>query len=369
MATASTLPGAVRRPGGRVSGPIAAWFIAHQRELGLAVVLSTLAAIIHWTSALDVLGRDKLSVEFLFKIFFEEATVFTLLVLALARAQRLAVRGWRRHLLTAVISLGVALVANGPWYVLEWPWAAAGVSHGVTASVGALLLYNLWQAMVLGLLAQAYIERSTEERTVAGRLRRVRLEQVAARRRLVEGRLASIQARVDPQFFFDALDAVQSAYATDPPRAEALLEELIQFLRAALPRLKTSASTIAQECDLARSYVLLRALAHSAEASLETEVSNKAATVSFPPGVLLPLVEGVLRVAPSQPALRLAADAAPSRASLRLAATVRPDAAAVARVRAVLAEVYGGAAELSFVASAHGVELITVEVPHEPVSA
>ena len=68
----------------------------------------------------------------------------------------------------------------------------------------------------------------------------------AARRRLVEAQLQAMQARVDPQMFFDTLDTVQRLYTSDPRRAEGLLDELIVFLRAALPRLRTASSTLAQ---------------------------------------------------------------------------------------------------------------------------
>ena len=117
----------------------------------------------------------------------------------------------------------------------------------------------------------------------------------AIRRRLVEGRLKAIQARVDPLFFFAMLDTVQKTYVSDSHRAEQLLDELTTFLRAALPRLRTASSSVDQECDLARSFARLRALAGLGESSLGIEIAASVGAASFPPGVVLPLIDDLLQ--------------------------------------------------------------------------
>jgi hypothetical protein len=62
-------------------------------------------------------------------------------------------------------------------------------------------------------------------------LRRVQLEQ-----QLVESRLATAEAQVDPAMLFGALTNIKLAFEHDRPDAEEELNDLIQTLRAALAR-------------------------------------------------------------------------------------------------------------------------------------
>jgi len=344
----------------------ARWLRAYRQPLAVAALMAAAGTVISTSGAMAVIRNRPLqdALGFAGQVLFEQAAAAIPIAFALVWAERFAVRGWRRHLLTFTIAAAICLAVDGTYILSGWPVQSAGVAFGVAATPKALLLFAFWKTVALAFLARAYIHGSGQVRQVSEHLARLRHEQVAARRRLVEARLAAIQARVDPQFFFDMLDAVQRTYAVDAARAEHLLDELIAFLRAALPRLRTTASTVAQECDLARSYVELRTLANTAQARLEAEVPGVIETAPFPPGVLLPLVEGVLRVAPTQRALHLAADVDKVGARVLLSASARPDAAAVTRVRNTLAELFGGNAELAFGTGRDGSELTTVRVPH-----
>jgi sensor histidine kinase YesM len=69
------------------------------------------------------------------------------------------------------------------------------------------------------------------ERFRSSELRRAQLE-----RQLVESRLATAEAQIDPAMLFDALGAIKLGYMRGEERAEAQLNELIQTLRTALAR-------------------------------------------------------------------------------------------------------------------------------------
>jgi hypothetical protein len=78
------------------------------------------------------------------------------------------------------------------------------------------------------------------------RLRNARLTTLSLQRRQVNAseasraevnaRLASVSGRVDPVSLGQRLDDIERAYGQDPVRAEARLDELIENLRAAIPR-------------------------------------------------------------------------------------------------------------------------------------
>ena len=183
-----------------------------------------------------------------------------------------------------------------------------------------------------------------------------------AQRRIVQARLQALQARIDPQLLFEMLDAVRRSYAVDASRAERLLDDLIAFLRAALPRLRASSSSVPREAELALAYVRLHALAGATDVGMTVEVSADVMHARFPPGVLLPLLDDALRARAGPCKLAAARSFGDCRLVLTLPA--RPSDAAVARVRSLLADVYGTSTELT-VDESSGAVSTTVRVPYE----
>jgi LytS/YehU family sensor histidine kinase len=175
--------------------------------------------------------------------------------------------------------------------------------------------------------------------------------------------LQAVQARIDPALLFGMLEAVRLAYAEDPPRAERLLDELIAFLRASLPHLRTPASSVPREAELARAYAQLLSLAQKAHWSLRVAVSEAARHARFPPGALLPLVDDALRARGGECSLQASCVGNVCQVVLQLPAC--PGEAALTRVQALLHEIGGPAAGLLVVPGAGGCATITLTVPHE----
>jgi sensor histidine kinase YesM len=89
----------------------------------------------------------------------------------------------------------------------------------------------------------------------ADRMRAAELARTLSRRRTLESRLQAMQARVEPQFLFNTLAQVRELYERDAVVAGRVLDDLISYLRAALPHLRESSSTLGQEIALARAYL------------------------------------------------------------------------------------------------------------------
>ena len=179
-----------------------------------------------------------------------------------------------------------------------------------------------------------------------------------------------MQARVDPQLFFDTLDAAQRLYQHDPPRAEALLEALIVFPRAALPRLQSPSSSLAQELALAESYMCLRSLAGTDGLMLVVDVPTELMNATFPSGVLLPILTGLLAAAPAGARLELKASReqlpqASARLTLSLASQLELPPTLIAGIAATLHALYGSAAAVSSRNVQLGPVETRVSVPHE----
>jgi hypothetical protein len=236
------------------------------------------------------------------------------------------------------------------------------VEQGVTQSIQVMHAYAFVFSLVMALLFFAHLQRSHAQEQAAARLAATQAAQRAARRRLVQSRLQAVQARIDPQLLFEMLDAVRHAYDDDAARAERLLDELVTFLRAALPRMRSTSSSVLREAHLARSYAQLRMLAGAADIDMRLDVSAEVGDARFPPGVILPLLDDALHTRAGACALRATRSSTDCKLVLTLPA--RPLDAAVGRVRSLLADLYGTSAEL-VLAHADDVVSATVMVPYE----
>ena len=67
----------------------------------------------------------------------------------------------------------------------------------------------------------------------------------AAHHRLLASRLRATQAEVDPAHVIDRLEWIGRAYEVDPDAADAELDELIRFLRDAIPRIRRDEIAVA----------------------------------------------------------------------------------------------------------------------------
>jgi len=73
-----------------------------------------------------------------------------------------------------------------------------------------------------------------------------------------------------------------------------MLDELIAYLRAAMPRMRDTSSTVAQECDLARAYLAIVNVRLGERLRVEVDCPPEAEAVRMPPMMMLPLVDHAL---------------------------------------------------------------------------
>ena len=130
-----------------------------------------------------------------------------------------------------------------------------------------------------------------EARLRADVLRNVQLERAKLARRTFESRLQAMQARVEPQFLFDTLAHVEALYETDADAAERMLDDLIVFLRKALPSLHESTSTVDAELSLARAWLDITKVRLDGRLQFAVTAPEDAAGIRMPPMLLLPLLE------------------------------------------------------------------------------
>jgi hypothetical protein len=170
--------------------------------------------------------------------------------------------------------------------------------HGVPPRLAWLRRFDvaLVVTIVASLGAFAHVSRRNAE---AARKRQLEAEAARARaqRRTLESEL---QARVEPGFLFATLERISRLYGSDTAAAGAMLEDLIAYLRAALPHLRESASTVRQELALASARLdIMRRSTPSLEVAIGAGADVKDARL--PALVMLPLVQRALADAGVEP--------------------------------------------------------------------
>jgi LytS/YehU family sensor histidine kinase len=150
----------------------------------------------------------------------------------------------------------------------------------------------LWGLTWGGLVAFVYFKRRRDEELAAA-LHATKLAQVDLKRKAVEAELQLMQAHVEPQFLLDTLRRVGKLYETDPLAADRTLESLIVYLRAALPQMRTSSSTLGREVELAKAYLEIEKTCRDDQFDFAFDIPERLAPAMFPPMVVLPLIDAL----------------------------------------------------------------------------
>lgn len=121
------------------------------------------------------------------------------------------------------------------------------------------------------------------------------LEKSELERKAVDARLRLLQAQIEPHFLFNTLANVRQLVAVGSPQAPQVLDSLIAYLRAAVPRLNQTATTLGQELALVRAYLELMHLRMPDRMQFAIHDDPAAANLRCPPMTLLTLVENAVR--------------------------------------------------------------------------
>ncbi|MBE2242093.1 MAG: histidine kinase [Burkholderiaceae bacterium] len=202
------------------------------------------------------------------------------------------------------------------------------------------------------------------------------LDRIAAERRSLQSDLQAMQARVEPQFLFNTLTQLGALYREDAARGERMLDELINYLRAAMPKMRDTSSTLGQEIELARAYLAIVAVRLGDRLTVSIDAPAEHGGARMPPMLLLPLVDHVVRAAaapgPHSIAIRGAVEGALIRLTVSDSAdafTAGRDDAGIADLRERLAALFGPQARLTLGAREDGVSRAVLEMPLESAPA
>jgi signal transduction histidine kinase len=123
-----------------------------------------------------------------------------------------------------------------------------------------------------------------------------RRDQVAsdARRQLLETRLQTLTAQIEPHFLMNTLANLRYLIKTDSRAAAKMLDHLADFLQGALERSRAPRSTLGQELSLVESYLSIMQIRMGERLRFATSVPAELHEVPFPPLLLQTLVENAV---------------------------------------------------------------------------
>jgi LytS/YehU family sensor histidine kinase len=176
-----------------------------------------------------------------------------------------------------------------------------------------------------------------------------------------------MQARVEPPFLFDTLARVRQLYDRDPDTGDRVLDELIADLRAAMPRMRDTSSTVQQEVDLVRAWLAIARDGTQSRVDCACDFGDDARAARLPPMMLLPLVERFVAQRARPLRLEVAVDRGRLRLLLEAQGPAPPeDDAAIVALRERLAVLHGNDATLA-IAGAEGRAVAVVDLPFDPM--
>ena len=206
--------------------------------------------------------------------------------------------------------------ARLPSWFARWALQVLGVAFVVPLSVLALYVGitpadqpPFWQVparlggfmimTISGLLFAPWIAVAAlfNQREFAARRQALafELERSELARKALDARLRLLQAQVEPHFLFNTLANVRELVDGGSPQATTVLDSLIAYLRAAVPRLQEASTTLGQELQLVRAYLELMHMRMPDRLRFDVQADQAALGVRCPPTTILTLVENAVR--------------------------------------------------------------------------
>ena len=208
-------------------------------------------------------------------------------------------------------------------------------------------------------------------------------EAESLRRQVVEARMATMQAQVEPHFLFNTLASIDHLIETDPPRASQMQKNLIALLRASMPTMREASDgaprDLGRELAVIRPYLEILKVRMEERLTAAIEVPEGLLSAQFPSMMLQTLVEnaikhglepkaegGLLRVRAEVVHGKLAVSVADTGLGFGQAATAGTGVG-LANIRERLQLLYGNRATLTVAAFQPTGTLVTITVPYKTI--
>ena len=187
-------------------------------------------------------------------------------------------RGWRGGLLAAVGTSG-GLLVGAP--LGDWLTGTGQLASLRDRQVGLLI------TIAAGAVATYYFY-------ARGRAAALEAGKAAAERDASQARLMLLQSQLEPHMLFNTLATLRALIAVDPPRAEAMLDRMVDFLRATLSASRAPLHPLSAEFARLADYLELMAVRMGPRLAYALHLPPELADAPVPSLLLQPLVENAI---------------------------------------------------------------------------
>lgn len=149
-----------------------------------------------------------------------------------------------------------------------------------------------WHYLLLSLLAGAGCTYFFVSRTL---LQQAKERHAAAQLHLAQAQLQLLQAQLEPHMLFNTLANLRVLISVDPARATAMLDRLVDFLRATLSASRLTLHPLSAEFARLQDYLALMAVRMGPRLNVTFDLPADLAAQPVPSLLLQPLVENSIR--------------------------------------------------------------------------
>ena len=280
--------------------------------------------------------------------------------------ERLNWSGWPVMIITLLIGTAVGYSAGNELA----NWFTGSNERGLLGSSAREVLTLMLISLVPGLaVTYFFVSRS--------RLDAAELRVQTAQRQAAETQLRLLESQLEPHMLFNTLANLRVLIGIDPPRAQAMLDHMIAFLRATLTASRNSTShSLREEFARLQDYLALMRVRMGERLQPVFDLPADVAELPVPPLLLQPLVEnaiqhglepaldgGELRVSARRDGGQLILEVRDSGVGLKAAAASPGTHFGLHQVRERLATRYGAAATLRIDPAPGAGTVVTLHLP------
>ncbi|MGH8260828.1 MAG: sensor histidine kinase, partial [Steroidobacteraceae bacterium] len=191
---------------------------------------------------------------------------FVLLPVVVNLAPRAGLRRFGWLVAVTVVMGGWCLWLEGVRF--GWDWR----------SLGHVLDGLLTPGIVVGVCAYHNDQREAGDALVHARIVRTRLDA-----ELMQAQLQLLRAQIEPHFLFNTLAVIRALSRSDRTATVSMLDNLIRYFEAALPRLHEGEVPLAQELELVDAYLAIYRARMGARLQYEIDLPQGLERVKVPP--------------------------------------------------------------------------------------
>ncbi len=157
-------------------------------------------------------------------------------------------------------------------------------------SLGFALDGMLTPGLVVGVCAYYSDTREASDELLRSQIKRASLDA-----ELMQARLQLLRAQVEPHFLFNTLSVVRVLSRSDRAATVAMLDNLMRYFEAALPRLREGKVSLSEELALVEAYLAIYRARMGTRLSYKVDVEEGLGRLKIPSMMLLTLVENALK--------------------------------------------------------------------------